>query len=147
MITANDLVKIRPKHLKAALAYGERNPEMKHTSPLTGILRSAGRYLLDNVLGATHAEPLMLRLQTTQVIGRMLYVPTGFLKDGKKKIVAMYVHMPSSRLATTGSIKGITLAGWVWAWDLRPLHMPGANMLCVKNDNILEPMATLNMEN
>jgi hypothetical protein len=146
MITNNDLVKIKPSDVRAALEYGERNPEIKHNNPMTGILRSTGKWILKNVFDLEKAEPLMLRLQTTQVIGRMLYVPPGFVKDGKKKIVAMYVHMPKSRLATVDSIKGITVAGWAEAWDLRTLHTPGANMICVKNDNILEPMYKIGEE-
>lgn len=144
MITNNDLVKLRQPELRSALAYGESNPEIKHNNPMTGILRSAGKWILKTLFGLESAEPLMLRLQTTQVIGRMLYVPTGFVKDGKKKIVAIYVHMPKSRLATVDSIKGITVAGWAEAWDLRTLHTPGSSMICVKNDNVLEPMEAIN---
>ena len=146
MITGNDLVRVRPRDMRAALEYGEHNPEMKHGNPMTGILRSAGRWLLDNVFGAKNAEPLILRLQTTQVAGRTLYVPTGFVKDGRKKIVAIYVHMPKSRLATVDSVKGITVAGWAEAWDLRTLHTPGSNMICCRNDTVLEPMETLGKE-
>ena len=144
MITSSDIIKLRPNDVKKAIEYGESYPESNHNNPMTGILRSVGKWVLENVFNTkTGVEPLMLRLQTTQVLGRMLYVPAGFVKDGKKKIVAM----PKSRLATSDSIKGITVAGWAEAWDLRTLHVPGTNIICVKNDNVLEPMKAINKEN
>lgn len=146
MITNNDLVRIKAREMKEALKYGEENAEMEHNNPMTGILRAAGKRILEQRYGGTNAEPLILRLTTTQVIGRKLYVPTAFLKDGNKKIVAIYVHMPKSRLATIDSIKGITIAGWAEAWDLRSLHTKGESMICVKNENVLEPMRTLNKQ-
>lgn len=145
MIVHEDIVKIPKGDVRKALEHGERHPESGHRSPMTGILRSAGRWLLDNTFGLEKdkTEPLMLRLQTTQVIGRMLYIPVPLVRDGKKVVVAIYVHMPKSRLATTQQVKGMTAAGWAKAGDLQLMHLPGQDMICVANQTVLSPMRAL----
>lgn len=146
MITHEDLVRIKQDDMIRALQHGEANPEMEHRNPMTGILRSAGRWLLDNVFKLPVAELLILRMQTTQVLGKMLYVPIGFVKNRDRKIVAIYVHLPRSRLATCDSVKAITVAGWAQAKDLRMLLVPGTDIICTKNDNVLSPMRELQGE-
>lgn len=146
MISHEDLVRIPMDDVRKALAHGERSPEPGHGNPMTGVLRSAGRWILEHTFQLDRtAEPLILRLKTTQVLGKMLYVPIGFMRNGRKIVVAMYVHMPGSRLATVDSIRGITVAGWAKASDLRTLHTPGTDMVCVANNSVLNPMATLDV--
>lgn len=145
MIVHDDIVRIHPKTARKALEYGEDHPEPGHRSPMTGILRSAGRWILQLSFGLDpeETEPVMLRLQTTQVINRYLFVPRPFVSDGNKNLVVMYVHMPNSRLAPIDSVKGMTVAGWARASDIRQLFSPGEKMLGIRNANVLEPIKSL----
>jgi len=144
MITHGDIVRVPDDIAKKALEHGMRNPEPGHGNALTGELRAAGFRVLKEMFGLEKGvQALMLRMKTTQVVGRMLYIPLGFISSPNTKVVAIYVHMPASRLATAESATGMTVAGWAMAKDLQVLQTPGYDMICVKNTNVLEPMSTI----
>lgn len=141
MISHADIVRVPESVMSKALEWGMRNPEPGHANKLTGELRSAGAYIVKEMYGLEkNVQALILRLKTTQVVGKMLYVPIGFVRKPGMKIVAVYVHMPASRLATADSVTGMTVAGWARAEDLQTLHTPGYSMICVRNTGVLEPM-------